>query len=88
MADDDRNALIRQLRKSGATLQQLADRFAISIQRAGRIATDKKRGHGIPCPECGGDSRTLRTAYREAYVARRHECRTCCHRWRSEQRNV
>jgi hypothetical protein len=89
MAKDERNAEIRQWRKAGANLQQLSDRYGITPQRVGVIARDKKRGQGIPCPECGGDSQTVRTGkWTGDHLSRRHECYICGHRWTSRQHNL
>lgn len=99
MDTSERNQLILELRRNGASLQQIADRTGISAQRVCRIvqtrgAVDDEadrdgRGQGLPCPECSGHSRTIRT-FRPTKDGRkrRHLCLSCGHRWNSNQVNI
>lgn len=94
-----RNDLIQELRRNGATLEQIADRVGLSTQQVCRIVQTKGRqdeeyirsgrGQGMPCPECGGHSRTTRT-YPPSNGARRrhHRCLNCDYDWFSEQKNL
>lgn len=79
-----RNALILELRRNGATSQQIADRLGITRQRVDRIANRKpaRERRGRPCPECGGPSRLLWVKDQDdGSTKRRRECLSCKLRW-------
>jgi hypothetical protein len=94
-----RNALIIELRRNGATLQQISDRVRLTPAQVCRIIQTKGRddqayvrtgrGQGMPCPLCGGHSRTTHTFDPGAAGRiRRHECLSCAHIWKSLQVNL
>src|SRR5687767_9201207 len=91
----DRNALILELRRNGATLQQIADRFRISPQRAGQILEPEpvERLRGRPCPNvidghrCFGSSRVTRVWHDDKLDIgiRYRECLTCGYQWYTKE---
>jgi hypothetical protein len=87
MADgSERNALIVELRRTGATLEQLSVRFGITPQAICKILQGRDPAQGRPCPQCAGNSRTIRTYPPEpAFTRRLHQCRECGHKWLSRQ---
>lgn len=94
MTPKERYDFICELRRNGATIQHIAASLGVSPQRVSSIMKENRerggRGQGIPCPECGGDSRTIRTLpwnKRKKRLRRRHKCLSCGFRWSSDQVN-
>lgn len=76
------------MRRNGATQQQLADRFGVTQQGISRTLKASDRVGGMPCPQCGGGSRTMQTwPPVKGTIKRKHWCRDCWHVWTSTQRN-
>ena len=86
---NEREALIRELQRHGATQSQIADRLGVSQQRIAQTIRPNPHVGGIPCPDCGSGSLTIRTwpIIRQT-IQRTHRCKACGSTWRSIQRNM
>lgn len=86
MDTSTRNALIRQQRAEGASLEQIAGRHGMSRQQVWRVLNPRPKVSGMPCPKCGGSSRTCRTKPpKPDGIEREHQCQECGHTWFSDQ---
>jgi transcriptional regulator NrdR family protein len=42
-------------------------------------------GKGMPCPQCGGNTRTLDSRTSAVHVRRRRQCKDCSHRFSTRE---
>ena len=85
----ERDTLIVGRRRSGATIQHLAERFARTRPRVSRIVdADHARHTPGACLHCGGDARTIETRRCRGFTYRCHKWVIWCQRWSSEQRTI
>lgn len=89
---DERNAEIVAFRRSGATFEQVGERYGLSREQVRRIVNgppargEGKRGR--PCPYCGQRSKLLWARDEpDGTTRRRRECTVCHQRWNRVERD-